>query len=102
MGSVSIGNIQLDQLLGGGIQQHKQTILVGQPGSEKTALALQFITDPNHMDDTCAYVCIDKKPEQLMEKAAIMNSSVIKAIENHTLKFVEISLHDWAKKPANS
>ena len=43
---LSLGNIQLDQVLGGGIEEDRCTMLVGNPGSGKTTLALQFITDP--------------------------------------------------------
>ena len=101
MGSISIGNQQLDQLLGGGIEQEKSTILVGKPGCGKTALALQFITDSN-INDSGAYICIDKTPERLMKKATTLYPSSTNSIANNMLKFVEISLHDWGPhKPLN-
>ena len=32
---LSLGNLQLDRLLRGGIEEHKSIILVGDPGAEK-------------------------------------------------------------------
>ena len=93
---LSLGNLQLDRLLGGGIEEHKSTILVGDPGCGKTTLALQFITDPRSTKIPCAYICIDKKPERIMEKALEMNGTVNQQITGGTLKFVEISIQDWS------
>ena len=32
---LSLGNLQLDKIIGGGIEEGKSTILVGEPGSGK-------------------------------------------------------------------
>lgn len=92
---LSLGNLQLDHVLGGGIEQNKCTILVGEPGSGKTTLALQFLTDPAVSHLPCAYLCFDKKPEKIMDKAVAMDGSVEDHIQNGSLTFVEISLQDW-------
>ncbi|MEC8678004.1 MAG: ATPase domain-containing protein [Candidatus Margulisiibacteriota bacterium] len=92
---LSLGNIQLDQVLGGGIEEDRCTMLVGDPGSGKTTLALQFITDPTVSHLPCAYICIDKKPEKIMEKAIHMDGSVNDNIQSGLLKFVEISIQEW-------
>ena len=98
----STGNLQLDRLIGGGIEVAKSTILVGEPGCGKTTLALQFITDPRYNQTKSAYLCIDKKPERIMEKAIDMNGSVNQQITEDNLKFVEISLQDWSpEQPIN-
>ncbi len=99
---LSLGNLQLDRLLGGGIEEHKSTILVGDPGCGKTTLALQFITDPRSTKTPCAYICIDKKPERIMEKAIEMNGTVNQQITAGSLKFVEVSIQDWSpEQPIN-
>ena len=95
MPPLSLGNPHLDYVLGGGIQQQKCTILAGEPGSGKTTLAIQFITDPNIIDGKCAYLCIDKKPENIMKKATQLNPSAKTHIESGDLKFVEIAIDDW-------
>ncbi len=96
MPSISSGNAPLDQLLGGGFEQHKTTIFVGEPGNGKTTLALQFIVNPSYYHTPCAYVCIDKKPERLVENALAMNHTVQDQINAQTLTFLEVSLHGWA------
>ena len=95
---LSLGNVQLDQVLGGGIEEERCTILAGEPGSGKTALALQFITDPSVSHLPCAYICIDKRPEKIMEKAIQMNESVNNHIQSGHLKFVEISIQEWDRE----
>lgn len=102
MAVLSLGNLKLDQLLGGGIEEQKSTILVGEPGCGKTTLALQFITEASSKDESCAYICIDKKPERLMDKAIEMNSNIKKKISDGMLKFLEVSLQDWSPdQPVN-
>ena len=100
MSLLSLGNHQLDHLLGGGIEEQKSTIFVGEPGSGKTALALQFLTEPAAINIPSAYICIDKKPERIMEKAIQMNAGINNQISAGMLKFVEISIQDW--DPAQS
>ena len=92
---LSLGNLQMDQILGGGIEEQKCTILVGEPGSGKTTLSLQFITDPRESRVDSAYLCIDKKPEKVMDQALTLNKTVNEQIQSGTLKFVEISIQEW-------
>ncbi|MEK9728025.1 MAG: ATPase domain-containing protein [Candidatus Margulisiibacteriota bacterium] len=92
---LSLGNLQMDQILGGGIEEQKCTILVGEPGSGKTTLSLQFITDPRVSHIDCAYICIDKKPEKIMDQALTLNRTVNDQIQSGRLKFVEVSIQDW-------
>lgn len=92
---MSLGNEQLDRLLGGGIVKHKSTILVGEPGCGKSDLALQFLLNPEYDSLPAAYICIDKKPERVLEKAKRNYSNVDERIQNNTLRFVEISTQDW-------
>lgn len=92
---LSLGNLQLDKIIGGGIEEGKSTILVGEPGSGKTTLGLQFLTDPLAYSINCAYLCIDKKPERIMEQAMAINKTVEQQIAAGTLKFVEVSVQDW-------
>jgi KaiC/GvpD/RAD55 family RecA-like ATPase len=95
MPALSLGNLQLDKILGGGITEDKCTILVGDPGSGKSTLALQFVTNPKICNVPSAYLCIDKRPEQIMARAVNLNKTVHHQIQNGTLKFVEIALQDW-------
>ena len=95
MDVMSLGYEQLDRLLGGGIAKGKSTILVGEPGCGKSDLALGFLVDSIHEPIPSAYICIDKKPEQVMEKALTIHPSVDERIQNDSLKFVEISIQDW-------
>jgi KaiC/GvpD/RAD55 family RecA-like ATPase len=100
MALMSLGNHQIDQLLGGGIEEQKCTIFVGDPGSGKTALSLQFLTDPSASKIPSAYICIDKKPERIMEKTFQMNQNVEDQISDGKLKFVEVSIQEWEPSQA--
>ena len=97
MSLLSLGNSQIDDILGGGIDEGACTILVGQPGSGKTTLALQFISNPLALTrgGKAAYLCIDKRPECILEKAISLNPIVNDHIANGCLKFLEISIQDW-------
>jgi circadian clock protein KaiC len=96
MATLSLGNSSLDQLLGGGVATEKSTILVGEPGCGKTTLALQFMLQSSAPDELCTYICIDKKPERIMDKALGLNSTTSNKIDNGQLKFMEVSLQDWS------
>jgi KaiC/GvpD/RAD55 family RecA-like ATPase len=92
---ISSGNQQLDHLIGGGLKEQASTILVGQPGSGKTCLALQFLTHDISPNTPSAYISLDKAPEKILERAITLRPSIQQNIENNELKFVEISTQDW-------
>ena len=92
---MSLGNDDLNHLLGGGIVKGKSTILNGSFDSGFTNLALQFLLDPSYESTPSAYICIDTKPELIMEKAMQFYTGINNRIQNNTLKFVEVSIQDW-------
>jgi archaellum biogenesis ATPase FlaH len=95
MPQLSSGNQQLDHLLGGGVEENKSTILVGDPGSGKTCAALEFLTHEHENAQNAAYICIDKKPEKILSLATQLSPKITHHITNNTIKFVEISTQDW-------
>ena len=92
---MSLGNDDLNHLLGGGIVKGKSTILTGSYESGLSSVALQFLLDSAHESDSSAYICIDTKPELIMERAMQYYNGINNRIQNNTLKFVEVSIQDW-------
>ena len=95
MALLSLGNPQLDQILGGGVEEKTCVLLAGEPGSGKTTLSLQFVTHPHASMLQSAYFCIDKIPECIMDQAIRLNHTVMQQVDSGAIKFVDISLQGW-------
>ncbi|MDQ3067550.1 MAG: circadian clock protein KaiC, partial [Actinomycetota bacterium] len=69
-GRVSTGNLELDEMMGGGIPAGDVTALVGPSGSGKTAAALRFVAQGIEDGERCLFVSFQEDPGQLVRKAA--------------------------------
>jgi circadian clock protein KaiC len=67
---ISTGVGGLDRLIEGGLRQGKTYLVVGQPGTGKTVLSLQFLMSGLLSREKGLYVAIDEKPIDVIEQAA--------------------------------
>jgi circadian clock protein KaiC len=55
----------LDELLMGGLPEHRLYLVEGTPGTGKTTLALQFLLEGRRRGDRCLYVTLSENKEEL-------------------------------------
>ncbi len=63
--TVSTGIAGLDQILAGGLPQHRVHLLEGDPGTGKTTLSLQFLLEGVKHGETCLYVALSETVDEL-------------------------------------
>lgn len=64
-GTISIGSIGLDDILGGGLDADRVYLVEGRPGTGKTTLALQFLLDGVGRGERCLYVTLSESEREL-------------------------------------
>ncbi len=67
--SVSSGNAELDQLMGGGVHRGTSTLLVGPPGSGKSTLALLFGVSAAQRGEHVSVFAFDESVETMTVRA---------------------------------
>ncbi len=67
---ITTGIPTLDQILGGGLPQHRMYVVEGDPGAGKTTLALQFLIEAARLKEKCLYVTLSESAAELREVAA--------------------------------
>jgi circadian clock protein KaiC len=67
---VSTGVEGLDDVLGGGLTEHRLYLLEGMPGTGKTTLALQFLLEGARLHEPVLYVTLSESEEELRRSAA--------------------------------
>jgi circadian clock protein KaiC len=67
--TVSTGIDDLDNILGGGLTQHRAYLLEGTPGSGKTTIALQFLLEGAKAGEHGLYITLSETAEELREVA---------------------------------
>jgi circadian clock protein KaiC len=64
------GVVELDTLLGGGIERGTSTLIVGAAGTGKSSLAAQFVQAAAHRGQSAAMFIFDESPNTLLTRAA--------------------------------
>lgn len=67
---VSSGIAELDQLLGGGLDRGTTTLVLGQAGTGKSTLALQYASAMAARDERCALFAFDETRDIVLDRAA--------------------------------
>ncbi|MEW6329031.1 MAG: RAD55 family ATPase [Candidatus Micrarchaeota archaeon] len=60
---------ELDDLIGGGLRDDANILLMGPPGQEKTLFALQFVNEGLTIRQPCVYLTTDVSPAEVESKA---------------------------------
>ena len=73
---ISTGIADLDNILGGGLTQHRAYLVEGAPGSGKTTIALQFLLEGVRAGERGLYITLSETAAELREVARSHNWSL--------------------------
>ncbi len=91
---VSSGVKGLDEMLGGGIPAGHIVVAIGDTGTGKTTLALQYIYDGLCKGESCIYISIEEEIESIISTAASFGWDLNKYIEKEKLELLKLDLSD--------
>jgi circadian clock protein KaiC len=74
--------VELDLLLGGGLEEGTSTLIVGAAGTGKSSLAAQFVSAAAARGTRSAMFIFDESPNTLLTRAAALNIDLAKQVEN--------------------
>jgi KaiC/GvpD/RAD55 family RecA-like ATPase len=87
---VSTGTDGLDTLLNGGLPKHRLYVISGPPGSGKTTLSAQFITEGVQNNEKCLYLTMHETGSELANDMASFDFGFEQAIQTPNLRFMNI------------
>lgn len=93
MERVKTGVPGLDQLIDGGIPEGFNLLVVGQPGTGKTILALQYLYNGVLAGDNGIYVSLDSRSEEIIEQGKEFGWDIAKAISENKMTILEVPLN---------
>lgn len=91
---VSSGIKGLDEMLGGGFPSGHIIVVIGDSGTGKTTLALQFIFDGLLKGESAIYITIEEEKESIISNAANYGWDMEKYIQQNKLGFLKLDLSD--------
>jgi circadian clock protein KaiC len=87
---LSTGLKQLDQLLGGGIEQGTSTLLVGPPGTGKSSLAAQVVSAANARGERAAMFLFEESASNMLHRSDGLNQKLREAIDRGVLTVQQV------------
>lgn len=94
---ISTGIPELDLLLEGGLRTGKTYLVVGEPGTGKTVLGLQFLVSGLMDKEKGLYVAIDEKPADVIEQAESLGWDLTPFIESKEFLILDASAYFSAR-----
>ena len=94
---IPTGIPELDALIEGGLREGKTYLVVGQPGTGKSVLSLQFLMRGLMEKEKCLYVAIDEKPTDVIEQAASLGWDLAPFIESKEFLILDASAYFGAR-----
>lgn len=93
MKRVPTGIDALDFLIQGGLRQGRTYLVVGEPGTGKTVLSLQFLMNGLLAGEKALYVVIDEKPVEVIDQAASLGWSLAPYIDSKDFLILDASAY---------
>jgi KaiC domain protein len=91
---ISSGITGLDEMLGGGIPLGHIVVIIGDTGTGKTTLSLQYIYDGLCKGESAIYISIEEEKESILATAISYGWDLKKYIEGGKLKLLKLDLSD--------
>ncbi|HEY9204885.1 MAG TPA: KaiC domain-containing protein [Candidatus Methanoperedens sp.] len=85
------GILGLDEMLGGGVPAGHIMAVLGPPGTGKSTFALQFICAGLQNNESCVYLSIEERVEDIIKTADIFGWDLKPHIKNKKLALVHLS-----------
>ncbi len=70
---VGTGVSGLDKLIDGGIPKGSVVLVTGAPGTGKTILGIQYVSEGIKTGQRCSYICIEQSPDAILRQASQFN-----------------------------
>ena len=84
----------LDEITGGGIPKHRPTLLLGNSGSGKTIMAMEFLVNGIGMfDEPAVFMAFEEKKDELVMNLKSLGFSLEEYIANNKI-YIELVLLD--------
>ena len=90
---IPTGIPEIDALIEGGLREGKTYLVVGQPGTGKSVLSLQFLVRGLLEKEKCLYVAIDEKPADVIEQATSLGWDLAPFIESKEFLILDASAY---------
>jgi circadian clock protein KaiC len=94
---IPTGVPELDALIEGGLRQGKSYLVVGDPGTGKSVLSLQYLVRGLMDKEKGLYVAIDEKPADVIEQAASLGWDLAPFIESKEFLILDASAYFVAR-----
>jgi KaiC/GvpD/RAD55 family RecA-like ATPase len=94
---VPTGVPELDGLIEGGLREGKTYLVLGQPGTGKSILCLQFLVRGLMEKEKCLYVAIDEKPADVIDQATSLGWDLAPFIESKEFLILDASAYFGAR-----
>jgi circadian clock protein KaiC len=94
---IPTGVVELDALIEGGLKEGKSYLVVGEPGTGKSVLSLQFLVRGLMDKEKCLYVAIDERPADVIEQAASLGWDLAPFIESKEFLILDASAYFGAR-----
>lgn len=87
---LSSGLKELDQMLGGGVEEGTSTLLVGPPGTGKSSLAAQFVCAAHARGESAAMFLFEESASNMLHRADGLNLPLRDAMDSGALSVQQI------------
>jgi KaiC domain protein len=91
---ITSGIIGLDEMIGGGFPAGHIVVAVGDPGTGKTTLALQYIAEGLYNGEPGIYISIEEEKESIISTANSYDWDLEKHIRERKLALLKLDLSD--------
>ena len=98
---LSTGVDGLDTLLQGGLPANRLYVVSGPPGSGKTTLSAQFVTDGVRRDETCLYVTMHETKHELVDDMSSFSFGFDRAMASGKIRFLDLTSEESRRTLAN-
>ncbi|MYM96390.1 ATPase domain-containing protein [Duganella vulcania] len=87
---LSSGLPELDQLIGGGLEEGMSTLISGPPGTGKSTLAAQFVHAATARGEPCAMFLFEEARNNMLNRSSGLGMKLTQAIESGLLTIQQI------------